>query len=70
MLTSVSFGLAVLPELLVPRDRDHLTVLELKDAPALTFGIYYKPFTGDGLLKEFLQIAKQCFRIPDAPSES
>lgn len=61
VLAEAGFGLAILPEVMLPADRQLKTVA-LADSPRLTFGIYYKPFPGDVLLKHFIQIAKHCFQ--------
>lgn len=64
VLAGSGFGIAVLPKLLIPHGT-HLTVLELKDAPDLSFGMFYKPYPGDDALKKLIQITKECFREPN-----
>ena len=61
VMTGAGFGLAILPELLIPTD-PKLTTITLEGAPVLTFGMFYKPYPGDDLLKKFIQISKQYFR--------
>lgn len=58
ILAGAGFGMAVLPEFLVPRD-NALSTVPLMDAPLLSFGMYYTPYPGDEVLRRFLQIAKQ-----------
>ena len=60
VLAEAGFGLAVLPKVMLPANHQLKTV-ELADSPSLSFGIYYKPFPGDVLLKHFIQIARQYF---------
>ena len=61
VLAEAGFGLAILPEVMLPANHQLKTVA-LADSPRLSFGIYYKPFPGDALLKHFIQIAKHCFQ--------
>lgn len=58
VLAGAGFGIAVLPKFLVPGE-PHLAVLNLCDAPELSYGIFYKPYPGDDMLKKFIQIAKR-----------
>lgn len=58
MLAGAGFGLAVLPEMFIPPE-SKLVSIKLADAPALSFGAFYKPYPGDGLLKEFIQIIRK-----------
>lgn len=62
VLTNAGFGMAVLPKFLLPPTGTHLTVLELNDAPELSFGVFYKPNPGDELIKKLIQIARQQLR--------
>lgn len=63
VLAGAGFGVAVLPEFLVPCS-SQLAVLPLKDAPELSYGMFYRPYPGDEIRKEFIQIAKQHFSDP------
>lgn len=65
VLAGSGFGVAVLPKLLIPHGA-HLTVLELNDAPDLSFGMFYKPYPGDDALRKLIQITKQCFCEQDS----
>lgn len=60
VLAKAGFGLAVLPEIMVPPESDMRTI-PIKDAPKLSFGMFYKPYPGDLLLKHFIQSAKKHF---------
>ncbi len=57
-LAGAGFGIAVLPKFLVPGE-PRLAVLNLRDAPELSYGMFYKPYPGDDMVKKFIQIAKQ-----------
>jgi DNA-binding transcriptional LysR family regulator len=57
-LVRAGLGVAVLPDILV-EEQDALTAVPLLDAPALSFGLYYKSHPGDGILKRFAQIARE-----------
>lgn len=63
VLAGSGFGIAVLPKYLIPNGT-HLAVLELHDAPELSFGMFYKPYPGDDALRKLIQITKQCFCEP------
>lgn len=68
VMAGAGFGLAVLPELLVPAESRLLTI-RLADAPQLSFGMFFKPFPGDDVLKQFIQITKQQFSLqPPEPA--
>lgn len=58
VLAGAGFGLAVLPEMFIPPE-SKLVSIKLADAPNLSFGAFYKPYPGDDLLKEFIQIIKK-----------
>lgn len=58
VLAEAGFGVAVLPELfLQPNSR--LRTLRLADAPMLAYGVFYKPYPGDGVLRKFIHIIKR-----------
>lgn len=65
VLAEAGLGTAILPELLVPPSGG-LVKRPLTDAPALTFGLFYKPYPGDSVLKKFLRIARRQFAEPPA----
>lgn len=58
VLMQAGFGAAVIPKCLVPRDT-RLTVLPLTDAPEVSFGVFYKPYPGDDVLRKFIQLTRQ-----------
>ena len=62
VLMRAGFGAAVIPEFLVPRDA-RLIVLPLTDAPEVSFGMFYKPYPGDDVLRKFIQLARQHISI-------
>lgn len=64
VLAEAGFGAAVIPKFLVPH-RPRLTALRLTDAPVLSFGMFYKPYPGDDILRKFIQLARQHFCEPD-----
>ena len=58
VLMQAGFGAAVIPKFLVPRDAP-LTALPLAGAPEVSFGMFYKPYPGDDVLRKFIQLARQ-----------
>lgn len=60
VLAEAGFGLAILPEIMVPAGAN-LKTIQIEDAPKLSFGMFYKPYPGDLLLKHFIQSAKKHF---------
>lgn len=60
VLAGAGFGAAILPELLVPAEKD-IVCIPLEGAPRLSFGLFYKNYPGDTVLKRFVQIAKKQF---------
>lgn len=60
ILAEAGFGLALLPEAMLPMHHPLKTV-KLAETPRLSFGLFYKPFPGDTLLKHFIQLSKQFF---------
>ncbi|MDD6189612.1 MAG: LysR family transcriptional regulator [Clostridiales bacterium] len=60
VLADAGYGLAILPELMVPANH-HIRVIRIEDAPKLSFGLFYKSHPGDGVIKHFIQHAKQHF---------
>lgn len=69
VLANAGFGLALLPEQIVPAE-GHLSAVRLLEAPELTFGAFYKPYPGDDVLRKFIQIAKQQFSGQDTVQEN
>ena len=68
VLMQAGFGAAVIPEFLVPRDA-RLTVLSLEDAPEVSFGMFYKLYPGDDILRKFIQLARKHFCAPQPGNE-
>ena len=60
VLMQAGFGAAVIPEFLVPRDV-RLTALPLADAPEVSYGMFYKPYPGDDVLRKFIQLTRNRF---------
>lgn len=63
VLAQAGLGTAILPQLFV-LPNDALVQIPLAGAPALTFGMFYKPYPGDSVLKKFLRIAQRRFAEP------
>lgn len=62
VMAGAGFGLAVLPEFLIPRG-DHFAAIKLDDAPMLPFGMFYTPYPGDDILRKFIKIASYHFTV-------
>lgn len=60
VLASAGLGLAILPALFIPPE-ESLVKVPIKDAPRLSFGMFYRPYPGDTILKKFVQYAKKYF---------
>lgn len=60
VLARSGFGIALLPNLLIPNDPQIIKV-RLDDAPKLSFGLFYKPSANDDLTKRFIGLAKAHF---------
>lgn len=60
VLVKAGLGVAVLPDLLIPRD-DSLMRIPVEGLEPLSFGIYYKTLQGNEPLKEFIKITKEYF---------
>lgn len=58
VLAGAGFGMAVLPDFLVPPEQN-IVKIPLENAPSLSFGMFYKPSPGDEILREFMRIARQ-----------
>lgn len=74
VLAEAGFGLAILPEIMVLSE-SNIKIIPMIDAPKLSFGMFYKPYPGDLLLKHFIQSAKKHFSNlaqsgAEPPSES
>lgn len=63
VLAGAGFGLAILPEIMAPAE-GALMKIPIEDAPKLSVGLFYKPYSGDTLLKAFVKSARQCFSKP------
>ena len=59
-LATAGIGIAFLPDIFVV-DTPQLVKINLEDAPRLSFGMFYKSYPGDSLLKRFIQITKEYF---------
>lgn len=60
VLAGAGFGLAILPEIMVPSN-DNIATVKIEEAPKLSFGLFYQPYPGDAILKQFIQSAKRRF---------
>lgn len=60
VLARAGFGLAILPDIMIPPE-SHLKIVDIEDAPKLSFGIFYKSYPGDVVLKHFIKSVKQHF---------
>lgn len=60
VLAQAGFGLAILPEIMVPANHN-LKAVQIEDAPRLSFGLFYKSYPGDIILKHFIQSARRHF---------
>lgn len=63
VLARAGFGLAILPEIMLSSEPG-MKVIFIKDAPTLSFGIFYKAYPDDLLLKHFIQSVKKHFPEP------
>ncbi len=59
-LATSGIGIAFLPDIYIKEDA-LLRKIPIKNAPELSFGMYYKSFPGDSLLKKFIQETKNYF---------
>ncbi len=59
-LAGAGIGVAFLPDIHISETK-LLRIIPLKDAPKLSFGMYYKSFPGDSLLKKFIQETRNHF---------
>lgn len=57
VLVKAEFGIALLPDLLIPPDTG-LAAIPIQDAPPISFGVYYKSLSGNRVLKSFIQTLK------------
>lgn len=53
-------GVAIIPGLFVP-DESHISKIKIEDAPKLSFGIFYHSYSGNEVLKRFIQITNSHF---------
>lgn len=60
VLAEAGFGLAILPQIMVPANHK-LKAIQIEEAPKLSFGLFYKAYPGDLVLKHFIQNAKRHF---------
>lgn len=60
VLAISGYGVAILPELLFPEGGNAVKI-RLDDTPTLSCGLFYRPKTGDSLIRQFIQSAKTQF---------
>lgn len=60
VLAKAGIGVAILPELYLD-GQSNLVKVALEDAPKFSFGMFYRTYTGDELLKEFITITRVYF---------
>lgn len=61
LMATSGIGIAFLPELYM-MDTPKLAKINLKDTPKISFGMFYKSYPGDSLLKKFIQMAVEYFQ--------
>lgn len=59
-LTMAGIGISFLPDILV-METPKLAMIPLEDSAILSYGIFYKSFPGDSLLKRFIQLTREYF---------
>lgn len=69
VLASAGFGIAILPELVVPQEAQVVSI-PIEGTPKLAFGMFYKPYPGDGVLKQFIQITRRSFELQQSNIEN
>lgn len=57
VLVTAGFGIAVLPDLLVPPHME-VAAVPIENTPAVSFGVYYKSLSGNRVLKSFIRTLK------------
>lgn len=62
VLAASGFGVALLPDLMVP-DEKRIAMVALEEAPKMPFGIFYRSYPGDTILKKFIQIVTRLFQM-------
>lgn len=62
VLVKAGFGVAVLPESLIPPDGS-LARIALAEIEPISFGVYYKTLQGNPMLKNFIQMMKETFSV-------
>lgn len=60
ILAKAGFGMAILPDFLVPPGEDTMQ-LPLAQGPSLSYGLFYKSYPGDGILREFVELTREHF---------
>ena len=63
VLASSGVGVAFLPEIYI--SNEYIAKVPLENTPKLSFGMFYKPYVGDTLLKQFIQTAKEYFEAKE-----
>lgn len=61
VLAGAGVGIAFLPDIYIPNET-RLKKLRLEGAPKFSFGMFYKSYPGDSLLKRFIQATAEYFR--------
>lgn len=61
VLATAGIGIAFLPEIYI-LDTPKLSKITLEDAPQISFGMFYKSYPGDSMLKRFIQMAVEYFQ--------
>ena len=57
VLAVSGFGVAILPDFMVLSAKE-IAKVPFENAPVLSFGVFYKPFPGDEMLRQFIRILK------------
>lgn len=60
-LTTAGIGISFLPDIL-STDTSKLAMIPLEDSAVLSYGIFYKSFPGDSLLKRFIHLTREYFK--------
>ena len=61
VLAASGTGIAFLPEMHITND-SNIVKIPLEDAPKLSFGLFYKSFPGDSVLRKFIRTTKLYFQ--------
>lgn len=61
VLACAGMGIAVMPELFFQKKPSNASI-KIEDAPEISFGIFYNSYSGNEVLKRFIQITSAYFR--------